>query len=732
MSKYGLGAHVPTRRYLSIVGALALAISSAASGFSSYVASGFSVSYVASGFSRTIATAAQQPPPPQPTFRTEANYVRVDVFPTKDGAPVMDLSRDDFEIVEGGVAQKLEQFEHVVIRAAGPQETRIEPNNVAEARAMATNPRARVFVVFLDTYHVDIGGSHNIRRPLIDALDRVIGPDDLVGVMTPEMSATDITFARKTTTIEGFLTRYWHWGERDRIVPPDPEDLQYGICYPNMPKTPPPDCSDQNGIAAEMIDRRHEKHALDALRDLVVSLGGIREERKAILAITNGWLLYRPNPSLARPLNCRGVPTGPTVGIDPRGGKLTTKDTSTNYAPNQSCDVDRMNLAQIDNATDFRELLDQANRANASFYPVDPRGLAVFDTPIVRNDVPGVPAPTTPLAVDAAMLRGRVESLRTLAEATDGLAIVNSNDIAGGLRRAVADLSSYYLLGYYSTGKLDGKFHAITVRVKRPGVQVRARRGYLAATPGAMTAAARAAAAAPKPADAEMLAVQAALAPLAETQRELPLRVHATGGWRPAADGKPIAVFWIVSEFSGAAAQERSVDVTVVTPSGATLGRATGNGSGRSILVPITPSEAAAAGEYVVRVRSDGAGTGTVRITLPAAPDAGGAVVMRRGPTTANKDLATADLRFRRNERIRLEAPALASVPATARVLDRTGKPLAIPLTVTPRADADGSTWQTTELALAPLAAGDYVIEIASAAAGAPEKRTLVAFRIVP
>src|SRR5881628_3721969 len=75
---------------------------------------------------------AQQPPPPaQPTFRAEANYVRVDVFPTRDGAPVVDLTRDEFEILENGVPQKLDQFEHVVIRPAGPQDTRIEPNTVA-------------------------------------------------------------------------------------------------------------------------------------------------------------------------------------------------------------------------------------------------------------------------------------------------------------------------------------------------------------------------------------------------------------------------------------------------------------------------------------------------------------------------------------------------------------------------------------------------------------------------
>jgi hypothetical protein len=67
----------------------------------------------------------------------------------------------------------------------------------------------------------------------------------------------------------------------------------------------------------------------------------------------------------------------------------------------------------------------------------------------------------------------------------------------------------------------------------------------------------------------------------------------------------------------------------------------------------------------------------------------------------------------------------------TARLLDRTGKPLMVPIAVAPRTDADGSSWQTAELALAPLAPADYVVELTFAST-TDQKRTLVPFRIIP
>jgi hypothetical protein len=64
---------------------------------------------------------------------------------------------------------------------------------------------------------------------------------------------------------------------------------------------------------------------------------------------------------------------------------------------------------------------------------------------------------------------------------------------------------------------------------------------------------------------------------------------------------------------------------------------------------------------------------------------------------------------------------------ATARLLDRSGKALAVPVSAAVREDTDGSRWTAAQLTLAPLAVGDYVIELSQGST-----RTLAAFRIVP
>ena len=122
--------------------------------------------------------------------------------------------------------------------------------------------------------------------------------------------------------------------------------------------------------------------------------------------------------------------------------------------------------------SDLREIYDTANRNNVAIYAVDPRGLPGFEFDINEN---------IGLQTDSKYLTSTMDTLRTLAENTDGRAIVNRNDIAAGMKQITRDSSAYYLIGYNSAqAPTDGKFHEIKVRVKRPGVQVRARKGYWA------------------------------------------------------------------------------------------------------------------------------------------------------------------------------------------------------------------------------------------------------------
>src|SRR5205085_10604223 len=104
-----------------------------------------------------------------------------------------------------------------------------------------------------------------------------------------------------------------------------------------------------------------------------------------------------------------------------------------------------------------------------------------------------------------------------------------------------------------------------------------------------------------------------------------------------------------------------------------------------SARVAIRPSSDIKPGEYQVQVRARSAGilpsTDTVRVTLGVPPASGGALFNRRGITTGNREVPTADLRFRRNERLVLLLPTVSSGQVTARVLDRTGKPLTVPAT---------------------------------------------------
>lgn len=668
-----------------------------------------------------VMAAAQAPPQPStpanakeqlqpPTFRTEANFVRVDVYATAKGSPVKNLVREDFQVFEDGVAQTVATFEQVDVRTGVPQEQRAEPNTIQQSREALKNPRARVFVLFLDVPHVSVDGAWHAREPLVRMIDRLMGPEDLVGIMTPRMSAGDIVFARKTQVMESGLRDRWPWGERHTLEKDEQERL-YETCYPSR------------DVVTEMTARKRERATLEALHELVTWLRVAREERKAILTVSEGWLLYRPNEELTRLRAIDRLGTlEPVPGPDPIGvgpdGRITRAGRNTNTGvPKSECDADRLALSLIDDERYFRDVIDEANRSNATFYTIDPRGLPVFDAP-VGPDKPPIPGR------DLANLGTRHDSLRVLAINTDGFAVLNNNNLDPGLRRISDDLTSYYLLGYYSTNtKLDGRFRNLKVSVRRPGVEIRARRGYKAATESEVTNA-RSAAAAPVP---ESVAVaRDALAGLSRLRSGAALYTHAV-----ARRGTGTTV-WVAGELTEAAPSGASAIFTVSTLGATNSAEVQIPAGDRGFVAPVT-LRVPAFGPVDVRVRltpGEGQPAVTDAVRIDAASGLTTPLMFRRGPSTGNRLVPAGQPQFSRTERARFELPLATEIKLTAaRVLDRSGAATSIPVSVTERSDPDGQSWGTAEIVLAPLGPGDYVIELSGTVAGA-EQKVLAAFRI--
>jgi VWFA-related protein len=676
----------------------------------------------------------------QPTFRAGANFVRVDVYPTIKGAAVRDLTQTDFDILEDGVPQKIESFEYVNVRGAGPEAEQHEPNTVAEARQIAETTKGRLFVIFLDTYFVDIAGSHRLQRTLVNFLHRIVGPDDMYAVMTPEMSALDLTFARRTETIEGYLSKYWFWGQRDQLFPTDPLEQSYLQCFGN------------SDVGKEMVLRRRERQVLGALQDLAVYLRGVREERKAVVTMTGGWILFRENPNLTRGGN--GDSNLPRVGTTPDGRLVSDAHKYTEGYSQHDCEIDRQRLAMLDDWQFFHDIFDVANRSNVTFYPVNALGLVAWDKDIIDHPVEGeiqalgvkgMPTndpnlPINPLVINDASVEQRSENLRALAENTDGLAVVDTNDIDKGMKRIVDDLTSYYLLGYTSTnGKLDGRYRKITVRVKRPDVDVRARRGYRAATQkeveqGRMAEAKRIDSAPPT-------TLQVALNALDMARPGIPL--HTAVSYAALASGtaeSPKAHVWALAELDASVARQAdwlaggTIEATLVGPDGRAVATQTVDlpAGERAVAVDMGTVDAPG-GEVAVRTRVTPKNGGlpysdTIRLGQVESP--GRPILLRRGPSTGIRYIPTANQQFQRTERLRVDLPVETTQPPVADVLDRTGKVLQVPVKTSVRTE-NGVTWASAEVTLAPLAAGDYLIRI-TATAGGKAHEVLTSFRMVP
>ena len=272
--------------------------------------------------------------------------------------------------------------------------------------------------------------------------------------------------------------------------------------------------------------------------------------------------------------------------------------------------------------------------------------------------------------------------------------------------------------------------------MKRPDAEVRSRPGYLAPTEAeARAGGAAVGAALPGSRPAPSAAVSRALDAIVPGRANLPIRIQAIGladrvravieldpatlklpEWQT---GGTLQLF-IESERGGA---PKMIEAPIQ--------------AGQRSVVVEGPDEALAPGRYTVRAeaRSERSGS-SVRASTDVVVAPAGAMIsgktlpFRRGPATGLAYLPTADPRFRRTERLRLEVPILVdgAVTATGRVLTREGQPLPLQVTTTERTDdRSGARYLVADVTLAPLAQGDFVLELT-----AGKDSATYGFRIIP
>jgi VWFA-related protein len=361
--------------------------------------------------------------------------------------------------------------------------------------------------------------------------------------------------------------------------------------------------------------------------------------------------------------------------------------------------IGRLGTSPMDTQSWLDGAIRAANANNTTIYAFDPRGLDLSSRPS--------------------------SILQSLALETGGRQISN-NEPAPALREVVRNASAFYLLGYAS-GKnpADGKFHKIAVRVKRPGLEVRARTGYYAPSLTDVDAAKKTAAASEAPPEIAKALENLVDAPHLDVSGDL------WAGAAPGPDAAPrIDVVWSPREGHDA--------VVTVRASGAD-GRVYFDGPLRSNRASFD----AAPGTLRIRrslLEADGsvADKQDVQIEVPdfrASPLAISSPVLYRARTPLELRAVQSDpnsapfagRQFERNDRIVVRfgvfGASAKEATVTVTLLSRRGAKLA---TMPVKA---GPAGYEIDLPMGSVARGEYVFEIV-ATRGADQARTLLSFRV--
>jgi VWFA-related protein len=399
-------------------------------------------------FSISLSVFAQKttPTPDDDVVKISTNLIQIDVTVTdKKGNVVRDLKADEIEIYENGDKQEITNFSFISNLRTQTETTKnpVVANVPVPTAQLKPAQIKRTMALVVDDLSLSFVSAHYVRMALKKFVDEQMQDGDLVAIIRTGagIGALQQFTSDKRQLYAAIEKVRWNPLGRGRIsafTPIQPTILEQ----------------------AQADGQEVSEEALNAEKDFNLNFENFRES--AFATGTLGALKFIVN-------GMRDLPGRKSVLLFSDGIQIFNTTASGTVETNRILEF-------------LRQLVDIANRASVVFYTVDARGLLTAgltaEDNIINNSAENL---LTLMSERRTELFNTQQGLVYLAQQTGGFAVLNNNDLSGGVRKILDD-QSYYLIGYQpDADTFDPKtrrFNKLTVKVKRDGLNVRYRSGF--------------------------------------------------------------------------------------------------------------------------------------------------------------------------------------------------------------------------------------------------------------
>ena len=394
----------------------------------------FICAFAIAGLNSQTASQASKPQAEQPIFRTTTRLIQVNVVALdKKGNPVTDLKKEDFQLFDKGKEQTISLFS-LEKKAERKPLPKLAPGFFTNYTGLNSAPN--LTVILIDSLNTQWGDQAQARQQIIKFLQQ-IKPEDRVSLMV--LGRQLKVLHSFTDDRESLLKALKNWKGRNEI----------GGVESEATETVDTGLDDIFGGAsmaeADFTQTRRIVDSLASMEAVGNYLAGT-PGRKNLIWVSSGFPLQVGFPKISSPkvmtsASSRGrPPSGPSLPRMGPGGPVRDQRTFTD---------------EVDKA------MKVLNNANVAVYPIDSRGLTI-DTNAHEN----------------------IGTMQEFASRTGGKAFYNRNDLGSAIRQVLDETEVTYTLAFYPTSeKADGQLHDLKVKVHRPGVSIRNRKGYVASRP---------------------------------------------------------------------------------------------------------------------------------------------------------------------------------------------------------------------------------------------------------